>query len=128
MPTNNVKSPLPVHAILKAYTIQVKQHIPVIIFGIIFIIAAFIRIWAAEISSGPDVAQFWAFAKVFQNHGLDFYRYADAQLAIFPVKGWGFVYPPVWLLITRLSLFFSPSSQVIYIAGNAIANPSGVWH
>jgi len=122
--TNNVKSPLPMHDILKTCAIQVKRHIPEIILGIIFIVAAFIRIWAAEISSGPDVAQFWAFAKVFQLHGLDFYRYADAQLAIFPVKGWGFVYPPIWLLITRLSLFFSPSSQVIYIAGNAIANPS----
>ena len=124
MTTNNVKSPLPIHDILKTCAIQVKRHIPEIILGIIFIITAFIRIWAAEISSGPDVAQFWAFARVFQIHGLDFYRYADAQLAIFPVKGWGFVYPPIWLLITRLSLFFSPSSQVIYIAGNAIANPS----
>jgi len=122
--TNNVKSPLPVHDILKTCAIQSKRHIPEIILGIIFIVAAFIRIWVAEISSGPDVAQFWAFAKVFQLHGLDFYRYADAQLAIFPVKGWGFVYPPIWLLITRVSLFFSPSSQVIYTAGNAIANPS----
>ena len=82
------------------------------------------RLWAAEISSGPDVAQFWAFAKVFQAHGLDFYRYADAQLDIFPVKGWGFVYPPIWLLISRVSLLFAPSSQVTNVAGNAIANPS----
>jgi len=73
---------------------------------------------------GPDVAQFWAFAKVFQAHGLDFYRYADAQLDIFPVKGWGFVYPPIWLLISRVSLLFAPSSQVTNVAGNAIANPS----
>ncbi len=101
-----------------------RHHIPIIIFGIVFVIAAFIRLWAAEISSGPDVAQFWAFAKVFQSHGLDFYRYANAELAIFPTKGWGFVYPPIWLLISRVALLFAPSSQVNIIAGNAIANSS----
>ena len=122
--TNNVESPFPRHNILRTCAVWVRQHIPVIILGIVFIIAAFIRIWAAEISSGPDVAQFWAFAKVFQAHGLDFYRYADAQLAIFPNKSWGFFYPPVWLLISRVSLFFAPSSQVTNVAGNAIANPS----
>ena len=101
-----------------------RSHLPEIVLGIIVIIAVFIRLWAAEISSGPDIAQFWAFAKVFQAHGLDFYRYADAQLPIFPVKGWGFVYPPIWLLICRLSLFFAPASQVNIIAGNSIANPA----
>ena len=110
--------------ILRSFLVWIRQHVPIIIFGIIFSVAAFIRIWAAEISSGPDVVQFWAFAKVFQTYGLDFYRYADAQLAIFPDKGWGFVYPPIWLLILRVCLFFAPSSQVTYIAGNAIANPA----
>jgi hypothetical protein len=109
---------------LQAFSMWIRHHIPIIIFGIVFAIAAFIRIWAAEISSGPDVVQFWAFAKVFQTYGLDFYRYADARLPIFPNEGWGFVYPPLWLLILRLCLFFSPSSQITYIAGNAVANPA----
>jgi len=110
--------------ILRSFLVWIRQHVPIIIFGIIFALAPFIRIWAAEISSGPYIVQFWAFAKVFQTYGLDFYRYADAQLAIFPNKGWGFVYPPIWLLILRLCLFFAPSSQVTYVAGNAIANPT----
>ncbi|MFH1032155.1 MAG: hypothetical protein V1767_06305 [Chloroflexota bacterium] len=74
------------------------------------VIAAFVRFWAAPLSAGPDVAQFWAFAKVFQQHGLDFYRYANARTPIFPFQGWGYVYPPVWLLILRLSLFAAPAS------------------
>ena len=27
------------------------------------------------------------------------------------MQGWGFVYPPVWLLILRVALFFAPSSS-----------------
>lgn len=78
--------------------------------GATFILAAFIRFWAAPLSAGADTAQFWAFAKVFQLYGLDFYRYADGTLSIFPFGGWGFVYPPVWLLSLRLSLLAAPSS------------------
>jgi hypothetical protein len=77
--------------------------------------AAFFRFWAAPLSAGPDVSQFWAFAKVFQLHGLDFYRYADGTAAIFPFKGWGFVYPPVWLLSSRLSLMAAPLSSATNI-------------
>ncbi len=73
-------------------------------------LAAFIRFWAAPFSTGPDVPQFWAFAKVFHDHGLDFYRFADASLPIFPYQGWGFLYPPVWLLILGLALIFVPPS------------------
>ena len=122
--TEKTQTAIPPGNIFNIFLVWVRSHLPEIILGIIVIIAAFIRLWAAEISSGPDIAQFWAFAKVFQAHGLDFYRYADAQLPIFPVKGWGFVYPPIWLLICRLSLFFAPASQVNIIAGNSIANPA----
>lgn len=87
---------------------RLKRHLHVIILGIVLILAAVIRVWAAPTSAGPDVAQFWAFAKVFQQHGLDFYRYANAQLDIFPMKGWAYVYPPIWLLISRIALFFAP--------------------
>jgi hypothetical protein len=83
-----------------------------VLFGVAVAAAAFIRWWAAPLSAGPDVAQFWAFAKVFHAHGLDFYRYADATLDIFPYKGWGFFYPPVWLLLLGLALLFVPSSLV----------------
>ena len=110
--------------IFKTCLAWARHHIPLIILVIVFTVAAFIRIWAAKISSGPDVPQFWAFAKVFQTHGLDFYRYADAKLDIFPMKGWGFVYPPIWLLISRLSLFFAPSSHLINVGGNFVADPT----
>ena len=78
--------------------------------SVLVIIAGLIRLWAAPISAGPDVGQFWGFAKLFEIHGLDFYRYADGTDKILPVNGWGYVYPPIWLLITRLSLVFSPHS------------------
>jgi hypothetical protein len=82
--------------------------------GLAFGAAAFFRFWAAPISAGPDVAQFWAFAKMFQLHGLDFYQYAggDASISsIFPFSGWAFVYPPVWLLMLGLSLLAAPASS-----------------
>lgn len=81
------------------------------VFGLSLVLAAYIRFWAAPLSAGVDVPQFWAFAKVFQLYGLDFYRYAEASLDIFPTKGWGFVYPPVWLLIVRLALVATPASS-----------------
>lgn len=87
------------------------------LFIIVLALAAFLRFWAAPLSAGQDVAQFWAFAKVFQDYGLDFYRYADARLDIFPYAGWGFFYPPVWILILGLALVFVPSSS---IAGHMI--------
>jgi hypothetical protein len=105
-------------------TFWLRNHIPLTILIVVFAVAAFIRLWAAEISSGPDVSQFWAFAKVFQTHGLDFYRYADAQGSIFPMQGWGFVYPPVWLVIERISLAFVPNSTLPNIGGNFVADPS----
>jgi uncharacterized membrane protein len=90
----------------------IQQHLAIIILGLVFFIAAFIRFWAASISTGPDVEQFFAFGRVFKEHGLDFYRYANAQLDIFPMKGWGFFYPPVWLLFLGLALFIVPTSLV----------------
>jgi hypothetical protein len=81
-----------------------------VIFFIFLAGAAYIRFWAAPLSAGVDIPQFWGFARTFQLYGLDFYRYADAQLDLFPVKGWGYVYPPVWLLISRLALAAVPGS------------------
>lgn len=80
--------------------------------GIVFALAAFIRIWAAPLSAGPDVNQFWAFAKTFQEHGIDFYRYAGAIGDLFPEETWGFNYPPIWLLILGISLAATPGAVV----------------
>ena len=79
--------------------------------GLILGAAAFFRFWAAPLSAGPDVAQFWAFAKMFQLHGLDFYQYAAGNASIFPFSGWAFVYPPVWLLMLGLSMLAAPASS-----------------
>ncbi len=113
-----------VHNKLQPAGNRLKRHLHVIILGIVLIIAALIRLWAAPTSAGPDVAQFWAFAKVFQQHGLDFYRYANAQLDIFPMKGWAYVYPPIWLLISKICLFFAPSSTAYSIAGTVTVSPA----
>jgi hypothetical protein len=87
---------------------QISDKIFLLVFGLVLAGAAFIRFWAAPLSSGVDVPQFWAFARVFQIYGIDFYRYAGGTLDIFPTQGWGFVYPPVWLLILRLALVAAP--------------------
>ncbi len=81
-----------------------------LVLALVFAFAAYFRIWAAPLSAGPDVSQFWAFAEVFRQNGLDFYRYAAAKLDIFPFKGWAYVYPPVWLLILGLALLTVPAS------------------
>jgi hypothetical protein len=76
-------------------------------------VAGLIRLWAAPISAGPDVGQFWGFAKLFEIHALDFYRYADGYDGILPVQGWGYVYPPIWLLLLRLALAAAPGSLAV---------------
>ncbi len=81
--------------------------------AILLITAGLIRLWAAPISAGPDVGQFWGFARLFQLHGLDFYRYADGSDRILPVQGWGYVYPPNWLLLLRVALAASPGSLAV---------------
>jgi len=81
-----------------------------LIFGIILAGAAYCRFWAAPHSAGPDVVQYWAFARQFQESGLDFYRFAEATGDLYPFPGWNFVYPPVWLLILRFALFATPTS------------------
>jgi hypothetical protein len=95
-----------------------KFYIPALILALA--LAAFLRFWAAPLSAGQDDAQFWAFAKVFQAHGLDFYRYAEAKLDIFPYPGWGFFYPPIWLLLLGMALLFVPTSLV----ANHMIDPS----
>jgi hypothetical protein len=95
---------------LKVHVLFPNHDIYPVIFGIFLAAAACFRFWAAPLSAGPDVPQFWGFAKVFGQYGLDFYQYADAQLDIFPEKGWRYVYPPVWLLISWLALAAVPGS------------------
>jgi hypothetical protein len=89
---------------------RIWRHLSLVAFVLVLVLAAYLRFWAAPLSAGVDVPQFWAFAKVFQTYGLDFYRYAGGTLDIFPVKSWGFVYPPVWLLISRVALMAAPAS------------------
>jgi hypothetical protein len=88
-----------------------------ILFGVALAAAGAARWWAAPISAGPDVSQFWAFAQVFHTHGIDFYRYAEATADIFPFKLWGYVYPPAWLLILGICLCFVPG---VYASESAV--------
>jgi hypothetical protein len=105
-----------------------SNKIHLLVFGLVLVLAALCRFWAAPISAGPDVLQFWAFAKVFQIHGLDFYRYADATAAFVPFKGWGFVYPPIWLLLLGLALLAAPTSMVRHIMVDIRLPASMVTH
>jgi hypothetical protein len=82
-----------------------------VVLGIFLAAAAYFRIWAAPLSAGPDVAQFWGFATVFHTHVFDFYRYADGTLPIYPFKGWDYFYPPIWLIILGLCLLAVPDTE-----------------
>jgi hypothetical protein len=90
---------------------HISNKLHLLALGLILGAAAFFRFWAAPLSAGPDVAQFWAFAKMFQLHGLDFYQYAAGNASMFPFSGWAFVYPPVWLLMLGLSMLAAPASS-----------------
>jgi uncharacterized membrane protein len=87
-----------------------KKALPLLLLGLVMAVAAIVRFGVAQLSAGPDVAQFWGFAEAFRLYGLDFYRYAEARLDWFPFPYWGYVYPPVWLLILALSMLAAPSS------------------
>jgi hypothetical protein len=78
--------------------------------GLFVVLAGYLRFWAAPLSAGPDVSQFWGFAKLFEMHGFDFYQYADGSDPLLANEGWAFVYPPLWLLILRIALFAVPGS------------------
>ena len=90
---------------------HISSKLYLLALGLILGAAAFFRFWAAPLSAGPDVAQFWAFAKMFQLHGLDFYQYAAGNASNFPFSGWKFAYPPVWLLMLGLSMLAAPASS-----------------
>jgi Gpi18-like mannosyltransferase len=94
----------------RANPLKLSRKFYLTVLGLALALAAFFRFWAAPLSAGPDVAQFWAFARVFHTNGLDFYRYAAGTAAIFPFKSWGFVYPPLWLLLLGAALFLAPGS------------------
>jgi len=121
--TNKVRSPLPVHDIPENLRYTSKRHIPEIILGIILL----------SLLLSESGRQKFLRDRMWHNSGRlpKFFRSTDWIFIVtqmptsdFPGEGWVLFYPPIWLLITRLSLLFTPSSQVIYIAGNAIANPS----
>jgi hypothetical protein len=94
----------------RANLLKLDKKFYLTVLGLAMAMAAFFRFWAAPLSTGPDVAQFWAFASVFHSNGLDFYRYANGIGPIFPFQAWGFVYPPIWLLLLGAALFFAPGS------------------
>src|SRR5262245_6264860 len=71
----------------------------ILVLLIVILVAATIRFWAAPRSAGPDIPQFWSFAKVFSDEGFKFYNFAGAEREVFPYKGWSYNYTPIWLLI-----------------------------
>ena len=98
----------------------IKHKAGILIFGLLVALAGFIRFYVAPLSSGPDVAQFWAFAEMFRLHGLDFYRYADATSPFFPFNQWAYVYPPLWVIILGLAILIVPGS----LASHSMVDPS----
>ena len=82
-------------------------------------IAGMVRWWAAPLSAGPDVTQFWAFAQAFHIYGIDFYRYEEATAEMFPHRLWGYVYPPTWVLILGICLCVVPRTTASISAVDA---------
>jgi hypothetical protein len=81
-----------------------------LLFVAAFLTAAAARVIAAPLSATQDIAQFWSFAQLFKEHGLDFYQYAGGTEPINPWQGWGYVYPPIWVLFLGLALAAAPSA------------------
>ncbi len=77
----------------------------------VFFIASLARLWAAPYSATQDMAQFWSFAQLFKEHGLDFYQYSSGTEPINPFYNWGYVYPPLWLLMLGLALLAAPMAM-----------------
>jgi len=87
------------------------SRLALFLFAIVFLVAAAARIVAAPYSATQDIAQFWSFAQLFKEHGLDFYRYYSGYDPINPWQGWGYVYPPVWILILGIGLAAVPGAM-----------------
>ncbi|APV45223.1 hypothetical protein Dform_01908 [Dehalogenimonas formicexedens] len=81
------------------------------VFAVIFLAGATARIVAAPYSATQDMAQFWSFAQLFKEHGFDFYRYYNGYDPINPWQGWGYVYPPIWILILGVALAAVPGTM-----------------
>jgi hypothetical protein len=80
------------------------------VFVAVFLAAAAARAIAAPLSATQDMAQFWSFAQLFKEHGLDFYQYAGGTEPINPWQGWGYVYPPIWVLLLGLAVVAAPGA------------------
>ncbi len=81
------------------------------LFAVVFVTAAVARAVAAPLSATQDMAQFWSFAQLFKEHGLDFYQYAGGTEPTNPWQGWGYVYPPIWVLLLGLALAAVPAAD-----------------
>ena len=64
------------------------------LFIIVFLAAAVARVVAAPLSATQDMAQFWSFAQLFKEHGLDFYQYAGGTESMTRVPMGGLRYLP----------------------------------
>ena len=80
-------------------------------FMVVFLIAAAARALAAPYSATQDMAQFWSFAQLFKEHGLDFYAHYSGTEPINPFYAWGYFYPPIWLLLLGLALAAVPTAM-----------------
>jgi hypothetical protein len=88
-----------------------SPRLAMIVFALVFILAAAVRIAVVPYSATQDMAQFWSFAQLFKEHGLDFYRYSSGYDPINPWQGWGYVYPPMWILILGVALAAVPGTM-----------------
>ena len=96
--------------LIKTYRRVASPRLALVVFLIIFLAGAAARIVAAPYSATQDMAQFWSFAQLFKEHGLDFYQYYSGYDPINPWQGWGYVYPPVWIIILGIGLAAVPGA------------------
>ena len=88
-----------------------SPRVALVAFVVVFLAGAAARIVAAPYSATQDMAQFWSFAQLFKEHGLDFYKYYSGYDPINPWQGWGYVYPPIWILILVIALAAVPGAM-----------------
>ncbi|RLG61262.1 hypothetical protein DRN86_00285 [Candidatus Geothermarchaeota archaeon] len=94
--------------------LKISTSLLVLIF--LIILGLIVRLSIAGISAGPDVYQFWGFAKTFHETTLRFYDYALTP-QIYWTYPWPYPYPPLWILLL----------ETVYLATKASGPTVEAW-
>jgi len=88
----------------------------VVLLAVLIFVGTVIRVLFTFNSSGPDILQFYAFARTFDEEKWCFYLYADVGKSYWPYN-WEYCYPPLWLFYLFLIYKLSGVQNVVIKVG-----------